>query len=134
MIVFSAVIFFGSLIGIVMLFGIKYWELRTDRVMAPVARGRADEHALRIKEWLEHTRFHAEKLPPAFMRLARLTVHEAALGVALLARKLEEGAHTIADYASHKHRFERRESTNEFLKKMNDHKNGTTEEEQDRLS
>ena len=46
----------------------------------------------------------------------------------------EEGAHTIADYASHKHRFERRESTNEFLKKMNDHKNGTTEEEQDRLS
>ena len=121
---FAAVIFFGSFIGIVMLFSIKYWEMRTKRVIAPAVRTKADVHALQFKELLAKSRIEFEKLPPEIVHLTRVAIHESALGVAAFARALERGAHKLADMASHKHRFERRESTNDYLKQVIEHKNG----------
>ncbi len=120
--VFAAVFFFGSLIGIAALFGIKYWEVRHDRAMVPArVRTQADVAALRVKALLDLARAEAQRVPPAMVYITRLLVHEIALGTAMLARTLERQAHRLADFVSHKHRFERRESRSEFLRQMNDH-------------
>lgn len=119
--VYAAVLFFGSLIGIAILFGIKAWEVRNGRVLAPVARTRADIGALRVKALLDLAQEEVQKVPPAIIYIARLLLHETALGTAALARTLERQAHRLADTVSHKHRFERRESRSEFLRQMNDH-------------
>jgi hypothetical protein len=126
MIIFTAVIvFIGSLAAILGLFGIKYRELRTERVFAPAMRIKADEQALRFKGALARGRRELAKLPPTLLHLSRIAVHEAALGIAYGARAAEQGAHRLADMVSHKHRFEKREPRSEFLKQMNEHKSGT---------
>ena len=119
--VYAAVFFFGSLIGIGVLFGIKYWEVRHGRMLSPGARTRADRGALQIKALLDVASNEAQKVPPALVYIARLLLHETALGTAALARTLERQAHRLADVVSHKHRFERRESRSEFLRQMNGH-------------
>ena len=119
----ATLLFFGSLVAIAALFVFKYWELRTERAASTI-RDRADEQALRLKQMLTHMREESEKLPPQLVRFARLGIHELALGVAGMARLLERQAHRLADMVSHKHRFERRESNNDYLKQVTDHKNG----------
>jgi hypothetical protein len=120
--VIAAVFFFGSLIGIAVLFGIKYWEVHHGRTMVPArVRTRADRGALRVKTLLDMAREEAQRIPPAVVYIVRLLIHETALGTAMLARTLERQAHRLADFVSHKHRFERRESRSEFLRQMNGH-------------
>ena len=120
--VFAAVFFFGSLISIAALFGMKSWEVRHDRMMVPArVRTRADRGALRVKALLDLARDEVQRVPPAVVYLVRLLVNETALGTAMLARTLERQAHRLADFVSHKHRFERKESRSEFLRQMNDH-------------
>jgi hypothetical protein len=120
----ATVVFFGSILGIVLLFGIKYWELRTQRVIATATRAAADEQALRFKALLLRSRIELSKLPPNMVYIGRLLLREIALGAAGLSRASERQAHRIADMVSHKHRFERREPRSDFLKQMNEHKNG----------
>ena len=118
---FAVAGFFVSLLGIAGLFTLKYWEERTQRVIAQNIRARADGQALEFKYWLEHSRGELQKLPPKLVRLSRIAVHEAALGAAASARFIERQAHLLADMVSHKHHFERRAPRSEFIKRMIEH-------------
>lgn len=119
----AAVLFFGSFIGISTLFGIKYWEYSHERVVAEPVRTKADERALELKAMLTQARIEFAKVPPFLVLLSRYAVREGALGIALLARRLERQAHRLADFVSHKRGFERREPRNEYLKRMEEYKN-----------
>ncbi len=120
----ASIFFFGSFLGIVAIFCVKYWERHVEKVYAPAFREKADRHALQLKELLTAAQMDLAKLPPALIRLSRLVVHEAALGFAFLARVVEKQSYRLADLVSHKHRFEKRETRSEFLKKVSEHKNG----------
>ncbi len=122
--IFTTIVFFASIAGIIAIFALKYWEQRTNRILAPSVRYKLDVRALQIKELLAAARIDIAKIPPAGVRLARLLVHEAALGLAVLARITEKQLYRLADFVSHKHRFEKRATHSEFLKKVAEHKNG----------
>ncbi len=122
--VFAATVFFISFLSIVSLFALKYWELRNERVIAPILRAKFDARALHLKDLLAAARVDLAKIPPLTLRLTRILIHEAALGLAVLARITERQLHRLADLVSHKHRFEKRETRSEFLKKVSEHKNG----------
>lgn len=122
--VFSIVVFILALLGIAALFALKYWELKHERTLAPQLRARADVQADRVKELLIAARADLEKLPPLMVRMGRMLIHDAALAFAAFARLVERGAHDIADLVSYKHRFEKRETQSEFLKKVSQHRNG----------
>jgi hypothetical protein len=121
---FAGIVFVISLIGIVCLFGLKYWEEKHATVLVPKMRLWSDDKADEFKQFIAWSRAEAGSLTPRALRFARWCIHELALGFASLARASEREAHRLADLVSHKHRFERRESTNEFLKQVSDHKNG----------
>ena len=116
----AVLIFLGSILGIVLLFSVKYWEEKTQRVFAVPLRSRADVQALRFKDLLARSRSELSKFPPNFLYISRIVLREVALGAASLARASERQAHRIADMVSHKHRFEKREPRSEFLKKMSE--------------
>ena len=113
-----------SIAGIIGLFALKNREAKTGRVLAPGLRAVADIRALELKALLTKMQEEVEKTPSASVRFARIAVHDMALGFASLARFLEDRAHQLADMVSHKHRFERREPRNEFLKRVGEPKNG----------
>ncbi len=127
----AAIIFFFSCLSIVALFAFKYWELRRERVVLPALRQRADVRALQIKELLDAARLDISKIPPTVVRLSRIGIHQFALGFAAFARRAEGSAHRIADLVSYKHRFEKRDTRSEFLKKVAEHKNGGVDESQE---
>src|SRR4051812_48088700 len=108
MLLFSAVVFFIALIGIVKLFVVKYWEEKRGRVFFPHMRDGLDRKAEQLKDLSLAARADLEKLPPEGVRLTRALLHEGALSLARLARSSEEGAHRLADFVSHKRGFERR--------------------------
>lgn len=122
----AATLFFVSIVGIAGVFGIKHWEQSAQRVLAPSFRGKLDVRALQVKELLAAARLDLAKLPPAAVRLGRFLIHEAALGLAVLARIAEKQLHRLADLVSHKHRFEKRSTRSEFLKKVAEHKSGSS--------
>ena len=122
--IFAAIIFFISLVGISALFIAKYWEEQHEHVLVQKMRQKADERALQVKLLLSKGRFELLKLKPTAIRLARAAIHIAALQTAHLARVIEAQAHRLADFVSHKHHFERREPKSEFLKKVGEYKNG----------
>ncbi len=121
---FAATSFFLAAVGITALFALKSWEVRNGRVFAPAIRMKMDRHALQAKELLVAARVDLAKLPPAVLRLGRFLLREIALGLAILARLSERKLHKLADFVSHKHRFEKRETRSEFLKRVSEHKNG----------
>ena len=121
---FAAVLFAVSLLSIALLLLFKHWEMRQGRVLIPSIRARLDARALLLKTLLFAARVDLEKLPPEAARLSRIAIHEAALGFAATARFAERQAHRLADLVSYKHRFEKRDTRSEFLKKVAEHKNG----------
>lgn len=122
--IFALVIFFISLLGIVALFGVKYWEEQHQRVLASTFREEADERAHQLKELIAIGKVELARLPPEIIHLAHVYIHAAALQAARLARGLEAQAHRLADFVSHKHHFTRRAPQSEFLKKVSEYKNG----------
>lgn len=120
----AGIFFFASFLGITAMFSLKYWEQHNRRILAPRFRETIDVRALQFKELLTAARMDFAKLPPALVRLLRFLIHEAALGFAFLARIAEKQSYRLADLVSHKHRFEKRETRSEFLKKVSEHKNG----------
>jgi len=80
--------------------------------------------AQQVKELLDAARVDLAKVPPEGVRLFRIGIHMLALGFAALARTAERYAHRLADLVSYKHRFEKRDTRSEFLKKVSEHKNG----------
>lgn len=116
--------FAASFIGICILFTLVALEARRGRRYAGAVRTRLDSSAVRLKTALVHSRSEVARILPLLAVITRWCVHEAALGAASLARVVEREAHRIADLVSHKYRFERRESTNQFLHQVSESKNG----------
>ena len=117
-----AIVFFVSLALIIGLFTLKYLELRNGRVLAPALRAKLDTRAANFKELVIAAQMDIGKLPPLFVLFLRALVRQVALMLAALARAGEHQAHRLADFVSYKHRFERRETRSEFLKKVAAHK------------
>lgn len=125
----AALAFFAiSLLGIIVLFVLKAWELRTSNVLAPQMRERADLKAYEFKVLLMRAQSELRKLPPETIYFSRVVLHDAALGAAAIARFLEQQSHRLADLVSHKRGFERREPRNEFLKNVSEYKNVVEDE------
>jgi len=122
------IIFLVALVGIIALLALKYWELRNQRVIFPRMREKADMRANNLKELMVAARLDLSKLPPAIVLMVRVLLHKGALAFASLARTGERQAHRLADMVSYKHRFERRETRSEFLKKVSEHKSSKIEE------
>ena len=123
---FALAVFVLSLLGIVTLFSLKAWELRTSKIIAPEMRERADIKAYEFKKLLARSQEELRKLPPEMVYLARTILHDAALGAASVARFLEGQSHRLANLVSHQRGFERRETQSDFLKNVSEYKNGDT--------
>jgi hypothetical protein len=120
----SIILFLLSLAGIAGLFLLKYLETNQGRVFFGSLRQRADVRSLHLKELLDAARVDLSRLPPEVVRLSRIGIHRIALGFAAFARFAESHAHRLADFVSYKHRFEKRDTRSEFLKKVAEHKSG----------
>src|SRR3989344_1853129 len=107
MTLFALIVFFASLVAIVCLFSLRSWEAARGARFLPLARARADEQARRLKSIIFASRSELSKLPPQMLYITRTLAHKGALGLASLARALEREAH------------------NEFLKQVNDVRNGS---------
>ncbi len=126
--IFAIVVFFSTLLATIALFALKYWEIRQEHIFLPALRQRADIRARQLKELLDAARVDLSKIPPEALRLSRIGIHQCALGFAALARRAEGYAHQLADLVSYKHRFEKRDTSSEFLKKVAEHKSGGVDE------
>ncbi len=122
----TSIIFGLALLSIIGLFVLKSIEVRRGSRLAPTMRDRADAQALRLKEVLLDSRHQIAKLPPFALYVSRLMLHEGALGLASLGRMLEREAHRLADMASSKRGFERKETKSKFLKDVTEYRNGDT--------
>lgn len=127
MMVFALVLFAASLLATIVLFALKSREVRRGSTPFQKARTAADARALELKDFIGRSRFEFSKVIPALILILRYGVHELALVLAALGRLLEKQAHGLADSVSHKHRFERPQSRNEFLKKIGDNKGDRVE-------
>ena len=115
------IVFFVSLVGITLLFTLKKIEAGREQHFAEGMRTSADHGALRVKAWLEMSESYLERTPFFIAALARYGIHVGALAFARLARTSAEQAHRLADVASHKRNFERRETRSEFMKQVGEH-------------
>jgi len=120
MTLFAVILFAFSLLSIIGLFVLKEWELRSEQTVVVSLRHKADERALKFKELLAHSRTYLERIPPFVVHITSILVHKGALAFARGARLAEKQAYRLADVVSHKHRFERRETQSEFLKKVSE--------------
>jgi|SRR5580698_7743683 hypothetical protein len=127
MIIFEVALFFITLIAILSLFGLKEWELRSGRVLAPRARVWADGEAIHLKELMQAGRKDMEKIPPLLLYLIEQSLRGFADGATHFAHWLGIQAHNLADSVSHKRNFQRRQTRSEFLRKVAEHKNGNGE-------
>jgi hypothetical protein len=85
----AAIVFILSLLGIGLLFTLKYREESAGRILMPEAiREVGDERALAFKDFLAQCRSEASQWAPRLARASRLAMHDAALGVAAFARIL----------------------------------------------
>ena len=109
-----------SIVGLAALFYIKHWEEKNARIFVPALRLAADGQALELKALLMSLRSEFRKIGPTSIRIGRVLLHDLALSLAALSRASERQAHRLADLVSHKHRFERRETKNDFLKQVSD--------------
>lgn len=123
--VFGATVLFGiSMGGLVALFSLKAWEDARGAVFFPQVRSILDTYALTMRAFVISLDDGIAHLPTYSALYARFFVHMAAVSFARVARAAERSAHRIADRVSLKHRFERRETQSDFLKKVSEHKNG----------
>lgn len=129
MMLFASVVFGVSVVGIIALFTFKRRELQVERTFFPEAKARADYQALRVKSFLRKLGREAERIPPTIVILSRILVREGALLGARVGALIEERSHKIADRVSHRHRFERRETNSDFLKRVAEGRGGVAEGE-----
>lgn len=113
-----------SLIGLMVLFFLKYFEAKRGTMYAPELRSRGDHFARTLKATARFALARVEQLPSDALVLSRRGVHFGAVFFARGARAAESAAHALADRVSHKHHFERGESHSAFLKSVTEHKNG----------
>lgn len=124
MTLFAVIVLGISVLGIITLFLVKRYELAHNRLVGGRLRERADDFALDVKWVFLVVEWYLARLP-AFMSLfGRYVLRTGALLFARVARTSAERAHHIADLASHKHKFERRETKSDYLKQVGEYKNG----------
>lgn len=121
----ATIFFIIALVVLILLYTVKYIEMRRQRVMAPEIRTRADAFAVSLKSLMLRGAEELRRVPPTLVYLSRFVVHEAALGTAKLMRLAEAQMHRIADMVSHKRSFQPREQRNEFLKQVGEIKTDT---------
>jgi hypothetical protein len=131
MVVFASVVFFVSLLLIVVLFALNMREERTGNYLLADWRSVADIEALKIGELALAADLDLRKVPSLAAHFMHVAIHFAALEFAHIARQASRRAHALADFVSHKRNFERRETRSEFLRKMTELKNGTSNGQED---
>jgi hypothetical protein len=119
-------VFGASIVGVIFLLALKAWEMRREHVVAPRLRAKLDAGALFLKSQIEKGEAFLAELPSLASFVAMKTLAGGSVHLAHLARRMSESAYRLADFISHKHNFERRETRSEFLKTMIEHKNGLT--------
>ncbi len=125
MVLGAVTVFFASLVGIIGLFSLKLWEERQGHAFSPSLRFAGDALALKCKNLLLRGEELLARLPSLTMYIAMTLLASGAVGFARVARAAAEAAHGLADFVSHKHNFERRETRSDFLKQVSEHhKNG----------
>ena len=124
MVLFAIIVFFLALLGIIALFALKMRELRSGHTAIAEWRAAGDREALHLKELLSAAQLDLKKVPPLAVHFAHVVLHFAALEFARAARAASRQAHALADFVSHKHNFQRKETRSEFLKKMSEGKSG----------
>ncbi len=124
MVVFASVVFFVSLLLIVMLFALNMREARSGKYPLAEWRSVADVEAVKLRELALAADLDLRKVPSLVAHFAHVAIHFAALEFAHLAREASRRSHALADFVSHKRNFERRETRSEFLRKMTELKNG----------
>ncbi len=129
MMVLAAVVFGVSLAAICALFIVKHREAALETTFAPELKARADYQALRVKAFVRKALREAEKIPPTTVLLTRIAIREGALLGARIGQALETQSHKVADRVSHRHRFERRDTNSDFLKRMGEGRNGVSADE-----
>ncbi len=112
-----------SLLGLTALFGAKWYEARVGHVLLPGLRTRGDGIARSTKQTLLHVTEHVRHLPHTARIVVRYFVYLGAKATARFAQSLEHASHRVVEHISHKNRFERKATTNEFLKKVRERRN-----------
>ncbi len=112
-----------SVLGLSALFWAKWYEARAGHVFAPGLRARGDRFARDTKQTLLHLTEHIRHLPHTARIITRYFVYLGAKGTARFAQSLEHASHRVVEHISHKNRFERKVTTNEFLKKVRERRN-----------
>ena len=119
----AIIVFSIALTGTLLLFVLKWLEIERGVMLVPPAwRHYADEYARYAKLMLLVFGERLERLPGESLFIAQALLHFSARQFARLAEAASRRAHRIADFASHKHRFERRETRSDFFQQMSEHK------------
>jgi hypothetical protein len=114
----STLVFLGALAGLAILFFVKSYELSREVLLFPKAHAFADDRARLLRGDLMRVSRALEKLPGRTVMMVRSVLHMAAVQAATMASSTEEKLYTLADKVSHKHRFERKETSSQFLKQV----------------
>ena len=117
----AIVTFVSSFLGLLALFSLKAWAEKRKARIFPRARTSLDQGALWLKARLEHAEELLVRVPPFVALLSRFFFAKLMLRLARLAHSAADTAHHLADMVSYKHKYERRETRSEFLKKVTEH-------------
>lgn len=109
-----------SIVGIILLFAVKKYELSRGVLVGGAFRDDADLFAMRVKWVFLVIEWYLARLPDFLFLLTRYGIRVGALYTARIARRAEAQAHRIADFVSHKRNFERRETKSQYLKQVSD--------------
>jgi len=115
-------LFSVSLVAMIGLFFLKMWEAKRGAEILPRARRALDIGALWCKARLTHLEEVFSRIPPRMVILMRFLLAASMRGFAGGAHRVAEMAHRLADFVSHKHRFERRETRSELLKRLHENR------------
>jgi len=123
------VTFSASLLGLIFLFALKFWEEYDRFRFLPKLRLKADEKALILKKVLLYVGDVVKDSPRYSLLLLGVIAHTAVVAFANIAGAAERGANYVADFVSHRHRFERRDTKSDFLKKVSERKEELVDKE-----
>ena len=122
MIIAYFIVFGVALCGLFALFSLKYIENASGTVFFPRMRGVLNSRTQRIRRVLLLVIHAIEHFPALMVAFGYASLHLFAVLVALGARMAEKQAHRVADFVSHKRKFQRRPTQSSFLKEVTTHK------------
>jgi len=114
----AAPVFFGALIGLVLLFSLRIVEKRRGTRFAAKLRKRLDWYARVLKALVWYAADILEELPLLTGYASRAVAAGMVRRFAHATESLSRAAHAAADMVSYKHRHERTETRSQFLKQV----------------